>query len=306
MWIFSFSCCRRRCQQTLAFCSPRRYSCCRRRYPKEKGDTDGDVELGKAPLARAPLNEANPPPASQRLPHSSTPNGQDADEPCAGNIVEVPSWQIPELVVECSQRPGVRIHKGTSLILPEAGGELLTSIVAHLPSLLQLRPRWKLGYSMAVDGVSLRTMYRQLADAGPCILVMEDSSNCIFGAFLSEGLRNVTQCYGTHECFVFKNPRTAGAWRTEVYRKSLQPVQLPDSSDATSTEGQSELGHASKPGGFSSEKAGYFEDLRKLQAAVNIDSGASVLCNHNGLVVGIDGPALFVDQDLLRDRKSVV
>jgi len=245
MWIFNISCCRRRCQQTLTLFSPRRYSCCRRRYPKEKGDTDGDVELGTVPLASAPLNQATLQPATPRVPPSPLPNGQDADEPWAGNFVEVPSWQIPELVVGCSQRPGVRIHKGTSLILPEAGGDLLTSIVAHLPSLLQMRPRWKLGYSMAVDGVSLRTMYRQLADAGPCILVMEDSSNCIFGAFLSEGLRNVSQCYGTHECFVFKTPRTAGAWRTEVYRKSLKPMMPPDRSEADQATilsgGQSEL-----------------------------------------------------------------
>lgn len=261
------------------------------------------MELGTVPPASAPLNQAMLQPVTPRVPPSPLPNGQDADEPWAGNFVEVPSWQIPELVVGCSQRPGVRIHKGTSLILPEAGGDLLTSIVAHLPSLLQMRPRWKLGYSMAVDGVSLRTMYRQLADAGPCILVMEDSSNCIFGAFLSEGLRNVSQCYGTHECFVFKTPRTAGAWRTEVYRKSLKPMMLPDRSEADQATilsgGQSELEQASNPGGFSSERAEYFEDLRKLQRT-NAESAASILCNHKGLVVGIDGPALFVDQDLLR------
>merc|ERR1712032_1736308 len=101
-------------------------------------------------------------------------------------------------------------------ILPEAGGDLLATIVAHLPVLLQIRPCWHLGYSMAVDGVSLNTMYRQVAEAGPCVLVIEDSSNCIFGAFASEGLRPGNQCFGSHECFLFRYPRNAGAWRTEV------------------------------------------------------------------------------------------
>jgi len=305
MWILSFLCCRRRCQQTLGPCSRRWNGCCRKRYPKEKGDTDGDVELGATPPAGNSLSQ------HATLPHAALKlaNGQDADEPGAGNFVEVPSWQIPELVVECSQRPGARIHKGTSLILPEAGGDLLACIVAHLPVLLQIRPQWILGYSMAVDGVSLRTMYRQLADAGPCVLIVEDSSNCIFGAFLSEGLRPVSQCYGTHECFVFRTPRTAGAWRTEVFGRTVQPASLPDSfvgrpvatqpGEPAELETTPQQQTAALQGGFSSEKAGYFEDLRKFQAATTASS-ASIFCNHMGLVVGIDGPALFVDQDLLR------
>merc|ERR1712176_1667139 len=90
------------------------------------------------------------------------------------------------------------------------------------PLLLQIKPTWHLGYSMGADGVSLQTMYRQVADAGPCILIVEDSSNCIFGAFLSEGLVQGGRCYGTHECFVFRYERAAGAWRTEVYGRKSQ------------------------------------------------------------------------------------
>jgi len=53
--------------------------------------------------------------------------------------------------------------------------------------------------------------------------------------------------------------------------------------------------------GFSEEKAEYFEALRKSQAATApLYSSASVFCNHMGIVIGIDGPALFIDQDLLR------
>eukprot|EP00913_Durusdinium_trenchii_P035530 g33249.t1 len=50
----------------------------------------------------------------------------------------------------------------------------------------------------------------------------------------------------------------------------------------------------SSSSGFSGEKAKYFEALRKAQAPA---SSASVFCNHMGIVVGIDGPALFIDQD---------
>ncbi|CAE8615508.1 unnamed protein product, partial [Polarella glacialis] len=295
MWLLSFGLCRRRANLTSfrQLCrSCFSCQCVRRRLPKEKGDLDDDRDLEASELKVF----ATPAP--------SLGNGQDAEElgPGLCPAHHVPSWQIPELVVECSQRPGARIHKGTSLILPEAGGDLLACIVGSLPVLLQIRPRWHLGYSMAVDGVSLRTMYRQLADVGPCVLIVEDSCNGIFGAFLSEGLRPVSQCYGTHECFVFRTPRTAGAWRTEVYGRTafLPPVvQQDDHTD------QSQTGPAQGTGqiSFSQEKAEYFEALRKSQGLVmssSPQSWASVFCNHTGIVVGIDGPALFVDQDLLR------
>lgn len=289
----SFFCCRRRAEGQPASCrqvaDPASWPCgrcIRRRLPKEKcspeDDGDHDLELASFSTTKEPR------------PHLQLPalaNGQDADE--AGGMAEVPGWQMPKLVVECSQRPGARIHKGTSLILPEAGGDLLACIVSNLPVLLQIRPCWHLGYSMAVDGVSLRTMYRQLADAGPCVLIVEDSSNCIFGAFLSEGLRPVSQCYGTHECFVFRTPRTAGAWRTEVYSHVT--------STAPSEDEKVELQEQATT--FSGERADYFEALRKSQSLVsasNTVSWASVFCNHTGIVVGIDGPALFIDQDLLR------
>eukprot|EP00933_Yihiella_yeosuensis_P004655 TRINITY_DN109037_c0_g1_i1.p1 TRINITY_DN109037_c0_g1~~TRINITY_DN109037_c0_g1_i1.p1 ORF type:complete len:212 (-),score=28.58 TRINITY_DN109037_c0_g1_i1:184-744(-) len=152
---------------------------------------------------------------------------------------------------------------------------------------------------MAVDGVSLRTMYRQLTDAGPCILIVEDSSNGIFGAFLSEGLKPVSQCYGSHECFVFRTPRTSGAWRTEVYGQATNPMLASPSVPEDEHEQAQQVDDA----GLSARKAGYFEELRKSHALATTQasfSSASVFCNHTGIVIGIDGPALFIDQDLLR------
>jgi len=287
MWLLSLGLCRRRCRLPCAY---RKWLRCRWcHFRKEKGaeSDESDVEKG-GPDLEAP--KVHPVPFLA--------NTQDADELGAGNV-EVPSWQIPDLVVECPKRPGARIHKGTSLILPEAGGDLLACIVRSLPVLLQIRPRWILGYSMAVDGVSLRTMYRQLADSGPCVMIVEDSSNSIFGAFLSEGLRPVSQCYGTHECFVFRTPRTAGAWRTEVYGRSVPPTSPSQTGTEESSVPRDAGNEEGSPAasGFSGQKAKYFEALRKSQAPT---SSASVFCNHMGIVVGIDGPALFIDQDLLR------
>ena len=76
--------------------------------------------------------------------------------------------------------------------------------------------------------------------------------------------RPVSACYGSHECFVFRTPRLAGAWRTEVYGRSLKAPEAP----------RPELSASSC---LSSEKAKYFEALRKAQAPA---SAASVFCNH--------------------------
>lgn len=214
-------------------------------------------------------------------------NSQDADE--SGIAIDVQGWQMPQLVVECARRPGARIHKGTSLILPDAGGDLIAGIVAHLPMSHQIRPCWYLGYSMAVDGVSLRTLYRQVMEAGPCLLVLEDSSSCIFGAFVSEGLRPRNHCHGTSESFLFRYPRAAGAWRTEVFRWSHRAEARPAP--------LSEV-----PAVYQGARPGFLEALQKIQmsAAVASPTNAEMYCDHRGIAIGIDGPAIFVDQDLLR------
>jgi hypothetical protein len=199
---------------------------------------------------------------------------------------------MPKLVVEGSRRANARVHKGTSLILPDAGGDLMAGIVANIPVVLQIRPCWQLGYSMAVDGVSLRTMYRQVADAESCVLLVEDSNGCIFGAFLSEGLRPANHCYGTHECFLFRYPRTAGAWRAEVFLSSVTQAASSSAGAIDGTEGTLEDAEA---------LGEQFEALRKCQEwrSASVSTGA-VFCDHTGVVVGIDGPGLFIDQDLLR------
>lgn len=277
-------------RRRIATLSPaaRRCGCPCRRRGKVKADED--LEAGRREASDAepsPIGDATP--EGIELTPQTLANGQDADERAGAlGAAEVPSWQMPKLVVECSQRPGARIHKGTSVILPDAGGDLIAGIVSNLPTLLQIKPCWHLGYSMAVDGVSLKTLYRQVGERGPCVLVVEDSSNCIFGAFLAEGLRPGSRCQGTHECFVFRYPRAGGAWRTQVFGVLLRSAPVPPSAL-----------REDEPQG--DHWANYYEALKKCQAwAVAETSSKGVFCDHLGIVVGIDGPALFIDQNLLR------
>lgn len=275
---------------------------CRGRRKKEKG---AEAEEEEEDLEGLELGER-----VGKIQGDWLANAQDADEigvNAAASADSVPSWQMPKLIVECSQRPGARVHKGTSLILPEAGGDLMAGIVANLPVLLQIKPCWHLGYSMAVDGVSLRTLYRQVADLGPCMIIVEDSNSCIFGAFLSEGLGPANQCYGTHECFVFRYPRTAGAWKAEVYMQTSPgshggapcAAAVAAAVEEDCREGSSE--HDESGSAVSSTRTKDYQALRRLESTVgSAPSYRGVFCDHTGIVVGIDGPGLFIDQDLLR------
>lgn len=265
------------CFRQLSGRIARRCRCVRR---KEKGLEDEDPERAESNCSgdrrvRRSLQEVN-----ELFPIA---NGQDADEP-----PPVSEWIRPEFIVEAT-RPGVRIHKNTTLVLPDAGGDLLATVVANLPVELQFQRQWQLGYSMAVDGVSLRTLYRKVADVGPSLLVVEDSQNGIFGAFASEGLKPQSHCNGANGSFLFRLPRTAGAWRTEIFHWTHLD-KVPARSGETETE------------------TAYNDGIPKFlalqtchpQAMPGANIRAAVFCDHSGIVIGIDGPGLFIDQDLLR------
>jgi hypothetical protein len=210
-------------------------------------------------------------------------NIQDADE-----TMDLEPWQMPELVADASScQPSGRIPKGASLVLPEAGRDLVSSLVVNLPMAQQLNNTWHLGYSMAVDGVSLRTLYRKVSMAGPCILVVEDSDCCIFGAFCGDGLRPQNRCHGQAGTFLFRYLRCEGSCKTEVFHWAYL----------------TEVKARCQEHGYSPEKVAGHETLKHCEdRATNPRRAvaAGVFCDHTGVVIGLDGPGLFIDQDLLR------
>ncbi|MED6231974.1 Nuclear receptor coactivator 7 [Ataeniobius toweri] len=63
---------------------------------------------------------------------------------------------------------------------------------------------WRLVYSTAVHGTSLRTLYRNMADLdSPVLLVIKDMHKNVFGAFCSDPLRVSKYFYGTGKTFLF-------------------------------------------------------------------------------------------------------
>ncbi|KAG5271326.1 hypothetical protein AALO_G00178480 [Alosa alosa] len=79
----------------------------------------------------------------------------------------------------------------------------LERLVAHLPAQTQGYP-WRLVYSTVVHGISLRTLYSNMASVDrPVLLVIKDMENQVFGAFSSHPFRVSNSCYGTGETFLY-------------------------------------------------------------------------------------------------------
>uniref|UniRef100_A0A8C9QZF7 Nuclear receptor coactivator 7 n=1 Tax=Scleropages formosus TaxID=113540 RepID=A0A8C9QZF7_SCLFO len=87
-----------------------------------------------------------------------------------------------------------------SLLLEESH---LLKLASYLPARIQGYP-WRLAYSTAVHGTSLKTLYRNLTDIdSPVLLVIKDMDNQVFGAFSTHPFRISEHCYGTGETFLY-------------------------------------------------------------------------------------------------------
>ncbi|KAH8741521.1 Oxr1p like TLDc domain containing protein [Cryptosporidium ryanae] len=95
----------------------------------------------------------------------------------------------------------------TSFKVPEGARKILNEsmvdeITSYLPIVLALR-RWQLSYCSKLHGISFGSFYRKVSGKGPSILVVRDADGVVFGAFISESIRNSANYYGTGEMFVF-------------------------------------------------------------------------------------------------------
>ncbi|XP_056331786.1 nuclear receptor coactivator 7 isoform X1 [Danio aesculapii] len=79
----------------------------------------------------------------------------------------------------------------------------LEQLMSHIPARAQGN-QWKLVYSTAEHGTSLRTLYRQMAELDrPVLMVIRDTDGQVFGAFSSDPFRVSSYCYGTGETFLY-------------------------------------------------------------------------------------------------------
>nr|XP_023856023.1 nuclear receptor coactivator 7 isoform X2 [Salvelinus alpinus] len=79
----------------------------------------------------------------------------------------------------------------------------IEKLACRLPARVQGYP-WRLAYSTAEHGTSLKTLYRSLLDVdSPVLLVIKDMDNQLFGGYSTHPFRVSDHCYGTGETFLF-------------------------------------------------------------------------------------------------------
>nr|XP_046154557.1 nuclear receptor coactivator 7-like isoform X2 [Oncorhynchus gorbuscha] len=79
----------------------------------------------------------------------------------------------------------------------------IEKLACRLPARVQGYP-WRLAYSTAEHGTSLKTLYRSLLDVdSPVLLVIKDMDNQLFGGYSTHPFRVSEHCYGTGETFLF-------------------------------------------------------------------------------------------------------
>jgi TLD len=78
-----------------------------------------------------------------------------------------------------------------------------SAIAAALPGRRQMS-EWQLRYATESGGFSLQSLYRAGAHCSRSILIIEDFSGYVFGAFCTDPWRVKPRYQGTGECFVFQ------------------------------------------------------------------------------------------------------
>eukprot|EP00123_Amoebidium_parasiticum_P004592 comp15881_c0_seq1/m.13228 comp15881_c0_seq1/g.13228 ORF comp15881_c0_seq1/g.13228 comp15881_c0_seq1/m.13228 type:complete len:426 (-) comp15881_c0_seq1:384-1661(-) len=102
-------------------------------------------------------------------------------------LLEFPGWACVEL-------------EGTSNII---NPNVARTVAQHLPPGIHDR-NWSLLYSTYEHGTSLHTLYRRCHGGGPCVLIIKESEDYVFGGYTSQPIESTEGKYvGNGECFLF-------------------------------------------------------------------------------------------------------
>ena len=68
---------------------------------------------------------------------------------------------------------------------------------------LYRRKHWNLNFDISHDGVSYSTLFNNVKDSFPSLIVIEDTRSNVFGIYTPQALIDNNVFYGTGETFVF-------------------------------------------------------------------------------------------------------
>lgn len=83
--------------------------------------------------------------------------------------------------------------------LPILDSNLIEKLHFNLPAMLREASNVSLLYSLEKHGISISTLYKNTAEGGPCVVVVKDTDENVFGAFINESLSVHVGFYGNGE-----------------------------------------------------------------------------------------------------------
>ncbi|KAH8093096.1 TLD-domain-containing protein [Cristinia sonorae] len=104
------------------------------------------------------------------------------------------------------EKKSVRLVGRREMTTPVLTAEVADLIRPNFPALSRLPRSWNLLYSLDQHGISLNTLYARCdSHKGGAVVVMQDSENALFGAWVGEGIHHSNgSYYGGGESFLWK------------------------------------------------------------------------------------------------------
>ncbi|RPD72704.1 TLD-domain-containing protein, partial [Lentinus tigrinus ALCF2SS1-7] len=115
------------------------------------------------------------------------------------------------------ERRSVRLIGRKEVTAPVLSVDLADQLRPFLPALARLPKSWTLLYSLDQHGISLNTLYARCQDfKGSQLLVVRDSGDTLFGAWMGEGIHpSKGAYYGSGESFLWQK---VGPDRVRVFK----------------------------------------------------------------------------------------
>ncbi|KAG0206599.1 oxidation resistance protein 1 [Mortierella sp. GBA30] len=101
---------------------------------------------------------------------------------------------------------------------PVLDPEVAHQIRLELPRKLRNATKWNLVYSSDQHGISMTTLFHRCKGKGPMVLAIKDTTDAVFGAYVTEEFKPNLTYYGTGECFL---------WNVTTLATSPQPPPSP-------------------------------------------------------------------------------
>ncbi|TFK81490.1 TLD-domain-containing protein [Polyporus arcularius HHB13444] len=115
------------------------------------------------------------------------------------------------------ERRSIRLTGRKEMTVPVLNVDLADQLRPFLPALARLPKSWSLLYSLDQHGISLHTLYTRCQDfKGSQLLVVKDSGESLFGAWMGEGIHPSKGAYfGSGESFLWQK---VGPDRVRVFK----------------------------------------------------------------------------------------